>query len=92
MEVSHELQFTESVRVNTKNNYRTGKTSIQKAGVQYILDSVVQQLISDPEKRFIYVESAFFFKWWREQSDEMKTQVNQLVQEGRLEFIGGAWR
>lgn len=60
--------------------------------MQYILDSVVQQLLSDPEKRFIYVESAFFFKWWREQSDVMKNQVNQLVQEGRLEFIGGAWR
>lgn len=60
--------------------------------MQYILDSVVQQLLSDPAKRFIYVESAFFFKWWGEQSDTMKDQVNQLVQEGRLEFIGGAWR
>ncbi|XP_037040043.1 lysosomal alpha-mannosidase isoform X1 [Bradysia coprophila] len=71
--------------------YYGSKTTIQKAGVQYILDSVVQQLISDPEKRFIYVESAFFFKWWHEQTDAMKSQVNQLVQEGRLEFIGGAW-
>lgn len=79
--------------LNNENNYvRPGKTTIQKAGVQYILDSVVRELISDPEKRFIYVESAFFFKWWREQSDTMKNQVSQLVQEGRLEFIGGAWR
>lgn len=75
-----------------ENSLPIGKTTIQKAGVQYILDSVVQQLIADPEKRFIYVESAFFFKWWREQTDELKSQVNELVQEGRLEFIGGAWR
>lgn len=64
---------------------------IQKAGVQYIIDSVVQALLLDPAKRFIYVESAFFTKWWREQDDKLKEQVKMLVNEGRLEFIGGAW-
>jgi lysosomal alpha-mannosidase len=59
--------------------------------VQYILDSVVQSLLQDPAKRFIYVESAFFTKWWREQDDKLKEQVKMLVNEGRLEFIGGAW-
>lgn len=29
---------------------------IQKAGVQYILDSVVQELINDPEKRYVPVK------------------------------------
>lgn len=71
--------------------YYGSKTRIQKAGVQYILDSVVQELLRDPNKRFIYVESAFFFKWWNEQTDELQEQVKQLVSEGRLEFIGGAW-
>ncbi|XP_036321214.1 lysosomal alpha-mannosidase isoform X2 [Rhagoletis pomonella] len=71
--------------------YYGSKTLIQKAGVQYILDSVVQELLKDPEKRFIYVESAFFFKWWREQDAELQEQVKKLVNEGRLEFIGGAW-
>lgn len=69
----------------------TGKGLTQKAGVQYIIDSVVQALLQDPEKRFIYVESAFFSKWWREQTDSLKEQVKMLVNEGRLEFIGGAW-
>lgn len=59
--------------------------------MQYIIDSVVQALLQDPEKRFIYVESAFFSKWWREQTDSLKEQVKMLVNEGRLEFIGGAW-
>lgn len=71
--------------------YYGSRTKIQKAGVQYILDSVVQELLRDPEKRFIYVESAFFFKWWKDQTDELKADVNKLVQEGRLEFISGAW-
>lgn len=71
--------------------YYGNRQLIQKAGVQYIIDSVVQELLRDPEKRFIYVESAFFFKWWKDQTDDLKQQVKQLVEEGRLEFISGAW-
>uniref|UniRef100_A0A336M0Y1 Alpha-mannosidase n=1 Tax=Culicoides sonorensis TaxID=179676 RepID=A0A336M0Y1_CULSO len=71
--------------------YYGSKSLIQKAGVQYIIDSVIQELLNDPEKRFIYVESAFFFKWWKNQSHELKEKVKILVKEGRLEFVGGAW-
>lgn len=71
--------------------YYGSETLIQKAGVQYIIDSVVESLLRDPEKRFIYVESAFFFKWWKEQTKELQDKVKMLVNEGRLEFIGGAW-
>jgi len=34
--------------------------SIQEAGVQYILDSVILALQANPERKFIYVEIAFF--------------------------------
>lgn len=71
--------------------YYGSQTLIQKAGVQYILDSVIQALLADPNRRFIYVESAFFFKWWNEQTNDLREKVRQLVEEGRLEFIGGAW-
>ena len=39
----------------------------QRAGVQYTLDTVVQELAWDPDKRFIQVETAFFWRWWHEQ-------------------------
>ncbi|EAL40240.3 AGAP008582-PA, partial [Anopheles gambiae str. PEST] len=71
--------------------YYGSRNNIQKAGVQYILDSVVHELLKDPSRRFIYVESAFFQKWYLEQTPEMQQQVHMLVEEGRLEFIGGAW-
>ncbi|CRK86319.1 CLUMA_CG000160, isoform A [Clunio marinus] len=71
--------------------YYGSKSQFQKAGVQYIIDSVIQALLNNPERRFIYVESAFFSKWWQEQDDEMKSNVRMLVDEGRLEFVGGAW-
>ncbi|XP_058121282.1 lysosomal alpha-mannosidase-like [Anopheles ziemanni] len=71
--------------------YYGSRNSIQKAGVQYILDSVVQELVKDPSRRFVYVESAFMHKWYMEQTAELQQQVKMLVDEGRLEFIGGAW-
>uniref|UniRef100_A0A1Q3FMY3 Alpha-mannosidase n=2 Tax=Culex tarsalis TaxID=7177 RepID=A0A1Q3FMY3_CULTA len=71
--------------------YYGSKTLIQKAGVQYILDSVIEALLRDPARKFIYVETAFFFKWWNEQTPELQDQVRDLVNQGRLEFIGGAW-
>lgn len=59
--------------------------------VRFILDSVIAALLKDPTKRFIYVESIYFFKWWQRQPIVLKEQVKQLVNEGRLEFAGGAW-
>ncbi|XP_033643770.1 lysosomal alpha-mannosidase-like [Asterias rubens] len=78
--------------LKTVDQYYYGdRNDIQHAGVQYILDTVVSELLKDPEKRFIYVEIAFFERWWNEQTDKMKGLVKQLVNEGRLEFVNGGW-
>ncbi len=52
------------------------------AGVQYILDSVIKALEENPDRRFIYVEIAFFSRWWREQNDATKALVRQFVNQG----------
>ncbi|XP_073823591.1 lysosomal alpha-mannosidase-like [Musca autumnalis] len=71
--------------------YYGSRNGIQHAGVQYILDSVVTELLKDKSRRFIQVESAFFFKWYKEQTAAVQKNVKTLVDEGRLEFTGGAW-
>ena len=72
--------------------YYGSKSYIQKAAVKYTLDTTVQELLKDPEKRFIYVEIAFFYRWWSEQSDSMRHQVKGLVNNGQLQFtLGGMW-
>ncbi len=58
------------------------RNDIQHAGVQYILDSVVDQLLKNPDRRFIYVETAFFYRWWKRQSSSVQQTVKQLVNEG----------
>ena len=52
---------------------------------------MVKELALDPKKRFIQVETAFFWRWWEDQDEVMQDLVTQLVSEGRLEFIGGGW-
>ncbi|CAH0387767.1 unnamed protein product [Bemisia tabaci] len=64
---------------------------IQDVSVEYIIDSVVDELKKDPEKKFIYVETAFFWHWWTRQTEERQQDVKKLVADGQLEFIGGAW-
>lgn len=58
------------------------RNEIQHAGVQYILDSVVDQLLKNPDRRFIYVETAFFYRWWKQQTSSMRQTVKQLVNDG----------
>ncbi|OWF45655.1 lysosomal alpha-mannosidase-like [Mizuhopecten yessoensis] len=78
--------------LKTVDQYFYGdKSDIQRAGVQYILDAVIPELIKDPNKRFIYVEMAFFARWWRQQGDSMRHTVKRLVNQGQLEFILGGW-
>ncbi|XP_063371793.1 lysosomal alpha-mannosidase-like [Cydia amplana] len=71
--------------------YYGSRNNIQKACVKCILNSVVKELWEDPKRKFIYVETAFFWKWWVAQPESVKSQVHTLVRQGRLQFIGGAW-
>ena len=58
------------------------RNDIQHAAVQYILDSVIPSLVENSDRRFIYVEVAFFWRWWLQQTEEMRNTVRQLVNEG----------
>mmetsp|Transcript_22531 Transcript_22531/g.50755 ORF Transcript_22531/g.50755 Transcript_22531/m.50755 type:complete len:1065 (-) Transcript_22531:1137-4331(-) len=71
--------------------YYGANNSIQHAGVQYILDTVLDELILNPDRKFTYVEQAFFQRWWTELPDERRMAVRELVEKGQLEFINGGW-
>ncbi len=65
------------------------RNDIQLAGVQYTIDGVVTELLNDPKKTFVYVEMAFFYRWYKNQDAARKAQVKGLVDNGQLEFING---
>jgi lysosomal alpha-mannosidase len=66
--------------------YYGANSYIQKSGVQYIIDSVVNSLLQNEKRRFIYVETAFFWKWWKQQNDMIKGSVKELVANGMKVF------
>lgn len=62
-----------------------------QSSVESILTTVTQQLARDPARRFTFVEVAYLERWWRDQSDAVKTQVRQLVAAERFQFANGGW-
>ncbi|KAK9678088.1 hypothetical protein RND81_11G187100 [Saponaria officinalis] len=78
--------------LKTVDQYFVGSNnSIRGACVQNVLDSVISALLEDENRKFIYVEMAFFKRWWRQQSPKRKAKVKELVNSGQLEFINGGW-
>ncbi|XP_057437603.1 probable alpha-mannosidase At5g13980 [Lotus japonicus] len=76
--------------LKTVDQYYVGSNnSIQGACVQNVLDSMVGALVADKNRKFIYVEIAFFQRWWRDQSEIVQNVVKKLVTSGQLEFING---
>jgi alpha-mannosidase len=76
--------------LKTVDQYYVGSNnSIQGACVQNVLDSMVTALLKDKNRKFIYVEQAFFQRWWRQQSDMIKETVKGFIDSGQLEFING---
>ncbi|OVA09673.1 Glycoside hydrolase family 38 [Macleaya cordata] len=77
--------------LKTVDQYYVGSNNSIRASVcvQNVLDSVFSALLADKNRKFIYVEQAFFQRWWRQQSDIVRGLVKQLVESGQLEFING---
>jgi len=48
-------------------------------------------LDQNPDHKFIYVEMAFFKRWWDQQTQQMQDKVRGFVKSGQLEFINGGW-
>ncbi|KAG0462780.1 hypothetical protein HPP92_021256 [Vanilla planifolia] len=53
------------------------------------VDSVVSALLEDKNRKFFYVEQAFFQRWWRQQSNAIKKIVKRLISSAQLELING---
>ncbi|KAM1068284.1 hypothetical protein ACFX2A_000265 [Malus domestica] len=66
--------------LKTVDQYFVGaNNSIRGACVQNVLDFVISALLKEKNRKFIYVEIAFFQRWWRQQSSALKAKVKELV-------------
>jgi lysosomal alpha-mannosidase len=56
-------------------------------GVQYILDSIMESLDENPDRHFNYVEAAFVWRWWNQQTEATQNKVKQFVNEGKSSIL-----
>ena len=74
----------------TMEDYYYG-TNGSSRSVRTILNNMVNSLTENQNRTFIYVEIAFFEKWWKEVNETVKATVKEFIKQGRLEFINGAY-
>ncbi|VDO60823.1 unnamed protein product [Heligmosomoides polygyrus] len=55
------------------------------------LDAMHPFLKSHPDMTFMWAETIFLERWWRQQNDSVKADVRQLVKEGRFDLVTGSW-
>jgi hypothetical protein len=78
--------------LKTVDEYYSGtNNTIQHAAVRNVINAVVMSLKKNPERKFTYVEQAFFQRWWRELNDDDKNATRALVHSGQLNFVNGGW-
>jgi len=78
--------------LKTVDEYASGSNeTIQGVCTNCLIDSVILYLGLNPERKFTYVEQAFFQRWWRQSSDEQKDEARRLVHDGQLQFVNGGW-
>ena len=44
-------------------------------------------LEANPSRKFTYVETAFFYRWWMQQTDAMRHKVKGFVNNGKFDIL-----
>lgn len=65
--------------------------SIYPAGVQYIIENVINSLEANPARTFAITEQFFFQLYYRSQTPARQAVIRQLVASGQLNFVNGGW-
>uniref|UniRef100_A0A251VQ61 Putative glycoside hydrolase family 38, N-terminal domain-containing protein n=1 Tax=Helianthus annuus TaxID=4232 RepID=A0A251VQ61_HELAN len=58
---------------------------------KHILDTIVETLLKDERRKFIWEEMSYLERWWRDAPDAKKEALVRLLQNGQLEIVGGGW-
>ena len=78
--------------LKTVDDYYYGADqATQWAGVQYTLDTVVCDLVGNPDYKFSVVEIAFVYRWWNNANSTMRERFLALIQNKQIEIINAGW-
>ena len=89
---TNNIVFSDSLsNVSVETDSTKTKKKLLLTAIEYKAKDYVKLSQKDPNRTFIYVEVAFFKRWWDEQDDSTKDIVRHLVKNRQLEFINGGW-
>ena len=78
--------------LKTVDQYATGlNNTIQHANTGLTIDTVLSNLLENPDHTFSYVEQAFFQRWSESASPQQLEDMQRMVASGQMTFINGAW-
>ncbi|KAE9552439.1 hypothetical protein FO519_004347 [Halicephalobus sp. NKZ332] len=78
--------------LKTADDYFNGFHNDQvKVGVQYIIDTMLDGLKRNKDRKFCYAEVGFLTRWLENRSPKEVQDLIDLVNNGQLEFVGGGW-
>ena len=78
--------------LKTVDQYATGSNnSIQFTNVNLEIDTVLSSLLANPDRKFMFVEQAFFQRWVESASPEKFELMQQVVASGQMIFVNGGW-
>lgn len=59
--------------------------------VRCTLNTTITELLKDPQRRFSFIEMAFFSRYWEEADNARRQEITQLIKDRRLEIVNGGW-
>ncbi|TKR73105.1 hypothetical protein L596_020456 [Steinernema carpocapsae] len=78
--------------IKTVDQYYYGsKPELVPVGVQYIFNTVIDELEKDPSRRFSFAETGFLWRWWITHDEPERARLKKLIQNGQIELISGGW-
>ncbi|CAJ0955303.1 unnamed protein product, partial [Mesorhabditis belari] len=78
--------------IKTVDEYYYGaKPGLVPVGVQYIYNTVIDELEKHPDRKFSFAETGFLHRWTSSHSDYEKHRLQKLIKTGQIEMIGGGW-
>ena len=71
--------------------YRESFQQYYDGQVHHVIDSMLVALASNSSRKFVWEETSFLSLWWQKATFEQKVLMKRLIDEKRLEMIGGGW-
>lgn len=69
--------------IKTVDQYFWGaKPELVPVGVQYIYNTVIDELQKNPERKFSFAETGFLWRWYTSNGDAEKHKLQKLVKTG----------